>query len=89
MPDQEDPRCWIIQRCTQKFTGTTLEYETWTSYDTPMTHTEMLAALELCEKLWPEHEFRGHRISPGTSEQGTTPGSLTKSGEPGIFREGQ
>jgi hypothetical protein len=72
-PDtQLDPCCWIIQRCTQQLKATTVrgvtvplmefEYEDWPGYDTPMTHTEMLAALELCEGLFPEHEFRGHRV---------------------------
>jgi hypothetical protein len=104
MPDQEDPRCWIVQRCTQKLKRQDavrtaegylllplpeLEYEDWPGYDTPMTHTEMEAALELCEKLWPEHEFRGHRISRLPSGAGTTPGSSAKSEGPGISQEGQ
>lgn len=104
MPENEDPRCWIVQRCTERLIQPPLkttpegylvmplpvyEYENWPlvpSEDKPMTHTEMMAALEVCEKVWPDDEFRGHRISRISSEAGT-PGSPAKSEEPGILQE--
>ncbi len=84
--DAEDPRCWIVQRCTQKWVGTEIQYEDWPGYDIPTTHDQMLRELHLCERLFPQHEFRGHRVRPTTSEVGRFPGSSTSSsGEPGIF----
>jgi len=103
-PDEQDPRCWIIQRCTQKWTHrdgvspygvpvripVDLIYEDWPGYDTPMTHTEMEAALDLCEHLFPQHEFRGHRVpSDFPRSQADVPGSSSLVGEPGSSQEGR
>jgi hypothetical protein len=56
-------REWIIQRCTQRWIGTELQYEDWPSANRPKTRTEMLEALEYCGKQWPDEEFRGHNIA--------------------------
>lgn len=91
--------CWVIQRCTQEWTfrdgvsplgipirvPVSLIYEDWPGYDTPMSKAEMMAALELCNTLFPQHEFRGHRVSPVASVRGILPGSLSPDGEPGSF----
>ena len=54
---------WVIQRCTQRWVGTELQYEDWPGYaDQLMTRTQMLAALNECNQQWPEHEFRGHNV---------------------------
>lgn len=61
--DAERPE-WTIQRCTQKWRGTELQYEDWPGYsERLMTRTEMLDALKECERKWPEHEFRGHNVA--------------------------
>jgi hypothetical protein len=55
---------WIIQRCTQRWIGTELQYEDWPGYSEHlMTRTEMLAAVEECDREWPQHEFRGHNVA--------------------------
>ncbi|MHB8744786.1 MAG: hypothetical protein ACYC9L_16975 [Sulfuricaulis sp.] len=55
-----DERAWIIQRCINAFRN---RYEDWPGYcERLMTRPEMLAALEECEKRWPEDEFRGHNV---------------------------
>lgn len=58
--NDEQPRAWIIQRCINAFRN---EYEDWRGdCECLMTRDEMLAALEECERRWPEHEFRGHHV---------------------------
>ena len=57
-------REWIIQRCTQRWKGTYLQYEPWPLAADPMTRDEMLKALDRCAKHWPGDEFRGHNIRP-------------------------
>ncbi len=62
--EKTDRPAWIIQRCTQRVTGTELHYEDWPGYSEHlMTRPEMLAALKECERQWPEHEFRGHNAA--------------------------
>jgi hypothetical protein len=62
-----DPeRCWIVQRCTQQWIGMQLQlqYEDWPGYsESLMTSEEMMEALQECIRLWPMHEFRGHRVT--------------------------
>jgi len=54
---------WVIQRCTQHWIGTELQYEDWPGYaDQLMTRTQMVAALDDCNRQWPQHEFRGHNV---------------------------
>ena len=64
---------WIIQRCTQRVTGTELHYEDWPGYSEHlMTRAEMLAALKECERQWPQHEFRGHNAARELSRKQQT-----------------
>jgi hypothetical protein len=70
MPERE----WIIQRCTQQWIGSELQYEDWPlsspafqlsrqnvrSQDL-MTRDEMIVALDFCNLHWPD-EFKGHNV---------------------------
>ncbi|MHB8715603.1 MAG: hypothetical protein ACYC9H_06295 [Sulfuricaulis sp.] len=59
-PSSQDERAWIIQRCINAFRNL---YEDWPGYcERLITRSEMLAALEGCERQWPEYEFRGHNV---------------------------
>jgi hypothetical protein len=61
-PTPERPE-WTIQRCTQGWIGTELQYEDWPGYsEFLMSRTQMLDALKECQQQWPEHEFRGHNV---------------------------
>lgn len=56
----KNERAWIIQRCINAFRN---QYEDWPGYSEQLlTRPEMLVALDLCEKQWPAHEFRGHNV---------------------------
>jgi len=72
----EEPREWIIQRCTwcnkyEEWNAFTKEYEDWSGYsERLMTHTEMLEALNECKRNWPEHEFRGLNIMKESPRSG-------------------
>lgn len=55
-----DEKAWIIQRCINALNN---QYINWPRYETPMTYNEMMQALKECEELWPDYEFRGHRIN--------------------------
>lgn len=71
-PKRTPAREWIIQRCTQRWVGTELQYEDWadavSALATPvmrqalMTRAEMLEALKLWEERRPQDEFRGHNV---------------------------
>jgi hypothetical protein len=58
---------WIIQRCTQQWVGAELQYQDWGPYGpgtmTPLTKSDMLAALEAFQRRWPDEEFRGHNVA--------------------------
>jgi hypothetical protein len=55
---------WIIQRAVRirAVSAGGDVYEPWPGYTHPMTRDQAVKALEECEDLWPEHEFRAHRI---------------------------
>jgi hypothetical protein len=57
-------REWIIQRCTQKWIGSELQYEDFPIAQGLMTHRQMMRALERVQRLRPNDEFRGHNIAP-------------------------
>jgi hypothetical protein len=55
-----DTREWIIQRCINAFKN---EYQDWPGYrERLLTREEMLVALKECDQLWPDYEFRGHKV---------------------------
>jgi hypothetical protein len=55
---------WIIQRCTQRWRGTELQYEDWPGFcEQRMTNAQMLTALTVCNTRWPDEEFRGHNTA--------------------------
>jgi hypothetical protein len=62
VPDRQE---WIIQRCTQRWIGTELQYEDWpTTYGAKAkTRSEMLGALKRLETAYPDDEFRGHNVA--------------------------
>ncbi len=65
--EQPETGEWIIQRCTQQWIGTELQYQDWGIYGpgtmTPfLTKSEMMERLEAIEKRWPDDEFRGHNV---------------------------
>jgi hypothetical protein len=51
---------WIIQRCTQRWVGTELQYEDFPTPEGLMTRTQMLEVLERVGKESNDDEFRGH-----------------------------
>jgi hypothetical protein len=60
-------RVWIVQRCTQQMVDhPQLQYQDWGPYGagtmTPMTKSEMLKALDVFQRRWPDEEFRGHNV---------------------------
>jgi hypothetical protein len=56
-----DTREWIIQRCINAFKN---QYQDWPGYcERLLTREEMLVALNECDQLWPDYEFRGHKVS--------------------------
>lgn len=55
-----DEKVWIIQRCINAMDN---RYESWPGYDAPMARDVMMRSLTECEELWPDYEFRGHRIN--------------------------
>lgn len=65
-PGAVEKREWIIQRCTQQWIGTDLQYQDWGPYGAgtmiPVTKTKMLKSLESFQRRWPDEEFRGHNI---------------------------
>ena len=51
---------WIIQRCINAFKN---QYQDWPGYcERLLKRDEMLVALKECNQLWPDHEFRGHKV---------------------------
>lgn len=56
-------REWIIQRCTQRWIGTELQYEDWPARQEPLTQIEMLDKLAYWNDQRPDDEFRGHNIA--------------------------
>ena len=51
---------WIIQICIDASNN---EYKDWPGYcEDLMTRSEMLVALEKCEKDWVGRKFRGHNM---------------------------
>lgn len=61
-----EEREWIIQRCTQQWIGTELQYQDWGPFGpgimAPVTKTEMIEALDVFQRRWPDDEFRGHNV---------------------------
>lgn len=57
-----EPREWIIQRCTQKWIGTSLVYEDFPTPEGLMTRTEMIKVLERVDRAHPVDEYRGHNV---------------------------
>lgn len=66
-----EPREWIIQRCTQRWVGTELQYQDYLGSIGPivtacavedlMAIDEMMRALDICGKSSPD-ELRGHNV---------------------------
>jgi hypothetical protein len=55
-----DSKEWIIQRCINAFKN---QYQDWPGYcECLLNREEMLVALKECDQLWPEYEFRGHKV---------------------------
>lgn len=61
---------WIIQRCTQRWVGTELQYEDFPTPEGLMTRTQMLEVLERVARENNDDEFRGHntRNQPGGAQ---------------------
>ena len=54
---------WIIQRCTQEWSLTELQYQDWPGYcEHLMTLAGAIKALGECARRWPDEEFRAHRV---------------------------
>jgi hypothetical protein len=55
---------WIVQRFIRLGRRGEDEdiYEPWAGYDTGMSKDAALQALDECERQWPEHKFRAHRV---------------------------
>src|SRR5882724_4450195 len=55
-----DSKEWIIQRCINAFKN---QYQDWPGYcERLLNREEMLVALKECDQLWPDYEFRGHKV---------------------------
>ncbi len=67
-----EKREWIVQRCTQRWIGTELQYQDWGPHGpgtmTPVIKSEMLEALDVVQRRWPDDEFRGHNVLNCTCE---------------------
>jgi hypothetical protein len=57
-------RTWIIQRCTQRWIGSELQYEDYPTPDGLMTRDEMIDVLLRVDEQNPNDEFRGHNTAP-------------------------
>ena len=93
MDTDTERREWIIQRCTQVWIATELQYDDWPGYaEHLMTRSEMLSALQECEGQWPQYEFRGHNLvnqprpSPKTS-RGRSYSQRRSDGEAGTMHQ--
>jgi hypothetical protein len=53
---------WIIQRCTQRWVGTELQYEDFQTPEGRMTRDSMVKVLERVCHEHPHEEFRGHKV---------------------------
>jgi hypothetical protein len=51
-------REWIVQRCTQRWIETELQYEDWPAIQCPVTQTEMLEKVKYWSREYPDDEFR-------------------------------
>ena len=58
-----DRKEWIIQRCTQVWVGTELQYEDWPARQQPVIRPEMLTKLARSNEQRPDDEFRGHNVA--------------------------
>ena len=56
-------REWIVQRCTQRWIETELQYEDWPAIQCPVTQTEMLEKVKYWNREYPDDEFRGHNVA--------------------------
>jgi hypothetical protein len=64
-------RCWIIQKCTQRWIGTELLYEDFPTPEGLMTRDEMIEVLHrVCEEHQ-EDEFKGHNLMSVLASQKT------------------
>lgn len=62
MPSVEETPEWIIQRCTQKWIGTDLQYEDFPTAEGLMTRSQIIEVLDRVGREHPEDEFKGHRV---------------------------
>ena len=53
---------WIIQRCTQRWIGSELQYEDFPTKEGVMTRDLIMQVLERVCRENPEDEFRGHNL---------------------------
>lgn len=60
--EMEEDKQWIIQRCTQRWAGTELQYEDFPTLEGLMTRSRMVEALDRVSREHPGDEFRGHRV---------------------------
>jgi hypothetical protein len=60
-----EPREWIIQRCTQRWIGTELQYEDYPVPEDAMTRAQAESVLERVDREDRSSEFRAHRIRLG------------------------
>jgi len=58
----EQEKQWVIQRCTQQWIGTDLQYEDFPTPEGRMTRDLMVEVLERVCREHPHDEFRGHRV---------------------------
>lgn len=58
----DEAKEWIIQRCTQMWVGTELQYEDFPAGQPLLTRTEMSDELDRVGSKNPDGEFRGHRV---------------------------
>jgi hypothetical protein len=55
-----DGKEWIVQRCINAFKN---QYQDRPGYcERLLNREEMMSALRECDQLWPEFEFRGHKV---------------------------
>lgn len=60
-----EQREWVIERCVGTSSSGELLYRHFPTADGLMTRTQMMKALESCARVFPDFEFRGHRVQKG------------------------
>ena len=56
-------RVWIIQRCTQKWIGSELQYENFPTREGLMTRAQMVKVLDRVNRQNPNDEFTRHNTT--------------------------